>query len=92
VGRALSGCKLIHGRFEPALIFYAVKGIITAGNFKGYPLFTQNSPCEHIDGHCGVHAGIRAKGVKTLFYVSIYAYAQGCLGHSYLLSYFIHTL
>jgi hypothetical protein len=81
MGRAFSSFKLLHCRFEPSLILCAVKRIIAAGNFKGYPLFAQHCPRKHVDGHRGVHACISAKGVKTLFYVRIHAYAQGCLGH-----------
>jgi hypothetical protein len=74
------------------LIFYAVERIVAAGNFKRYTPLTQNGPREYIHGHRGVHARIRTKGVKTLFYICIHADAQGCLGHIELLSYFIDTL
>jgi hypothetical protein len=76
MSHTLARFKLIHGRLEPGLVFDAVKRIIAAGYRKGYPLFTQDSPGEHIHSHGGVHARIRAKGVKSLFDVRIHANAQ----------------
>ena len=67
MGHTLPGLGLFHGRFEPGLVFDAVEWIVATADGKGYPLLAQNRPGKDVDRHCGVHAGVGAESVETLF-------------------------